>query len=351
LSVDGKSDIIVAGISSQTVKGRYSVVSEEAVAFRAKADISLKGQKSIQVDSPLTIINPGSAKTLPFLAAPGTPPGINLFAVPTTKTTDGAFTPTLSVAMQRVPMHEPWSQHEDTSPATFSKTATDAASNNTTAPGKSKAGNTVTAATALYKTKPGVDAGVVRGERKPWSTDTAFLEKVKSVCKTLGFSPIELIAGINLETVRSFDPAIRNPNGSATGLIQFLQDTIMGLSNKSVDVAKLSYMSRVEQMVWVEKYFMSNGWPNKSVPNPTVVNIYLTIFLPAGKFAPSNEKIASATFRSDAYYANAKNYDPGNLGYFTPGMIAPVIAHYKTDAIKVLAAAGLGPDLEPLPMQ
>ena len=349
LSIDGNSNIIVGKSNNQLTGGRFSAISNESIAFKALSTISLNGQKAIQIDSPLTQIYPNAATVKSIEPSVTVPKGINVFSVPTASSNDGSAQSNSVAAMQRVPMHEPWDQHEDVSPGTFSKGNTDASSNTTTSSGKSKSGNTVTASTALFKSKPGVDNGIVRGVATPWTTDRPFLNKVKEVAAAVGIPAIDLIAGMNLETIRTFDPAIRNPTSTATGLIQFLQKTITDLSKGDVDIAKLSYMSRVEQMDWVEKYFKSNNWPNAAVPNPSLVNVYLTILLPAARFAKSDDQIASKTFRSAEYYANKNSFDPGNLGYFTPGMVAAAVANYKIDAIKTLANSGIGPDLEPLP--
>jgi hypothetical protein len=366
LIVDGNSNIVVGKTYSQSAEGRFSIIANESVAIRGEKNISLVGGQAIQIDSDLTTLDPGSALAKALLPAPDAPDGVGFFTVPGTTPTDGAAEPQILAAMARVPMHEPWIGHEDVAPELYTRAQTDSSVNASRSSdgatktvkigGKEKV---ITAPTVRYRTQPGVDAGVVRGEAVPWTKDKPFLNKVKAVAGAIGIPAIDLIAGMNLETIRTFDPAARNPDSSATGLIQFLDTTIAGLSGGvvkngriiqpgSVDVAKLSYMSRVEQMDWVEKYFKGWNWPNRSVPNPTVLNVYLTIFLPASRFADLNEIIASPTFRPDAYEANQKNYDKGKLGYIKPSMIAPFVEIYKVDAIKTLANSGLGPDLEPL---
>jgi hypothetical protein len=499
LTVDKDSNIIIKGAHNQETSGRTSIRSEESVAIFANKTVSIKGTDAIQIDSVLTQLYPGAATVSSFLPAPTLPQGVDLFTVPNSAASDGGAQSGLVTSMQRVPMHEPWPQHEELNPSIFNKENTDSSATpsppvtggrtgstvgnsdadfqrslelidqlkkayradfnkeltinsgprtrekqqelyergrrgergiyiptnpanypgvkffhlysvdvNTTineqwmnskgwfrplpttdpvhyvykaeakgpvgvarsAPSASSVSSARTeeslsysTSVAMFKSPPGIDKGTVKAVVSPWSTDKPFLDKVKSVSRSLGMEPIDLLSAINLETGSSFDPAKRNPKSSATGLIQFLEATIFSISGGSVDksgniikkgtvdTAALSYMSRVEQMDWVEKYFKFWKWPG-GMAKPSLSNVYLTIFLPASRFAEPDEIIASPTFRADAYWANKSAFDKGNTGAFTPANIDKSLEYYKLDTIKVLAEnANLGPDLEPLPKQ
>ena len=386
LSIDKNLNVIIKGDSNHKITGKVSLVSDNSVAVSSKQTISLAGSQAIQIDSALTQLYPGAATVKPNeIKQVEQPKGVNLFTCPFPSKGKGASSG-LVAAMQRVPTKEPWSQHEDNDPSMFKKENTDSsatppaentggaggtaggAGGVTGRPGSStrsaglsnNTGRTAVSSVPMFRSPPGVDKGTVRGEANSWSTDKQFLDKVKSVANSLGMEPIDLLSAMNLESARSFDPAKRNPNSSATGLIQFLESTINGLSGGlvdrsgniirrgTVDTEALTYMSRVEQMDWVEKYFRSWKWPG-GMPNPTLANVYMTIFLPASRFAQPDEIIASPTFRADAYFANKSAYDKDNLGKITPSSITKALESYKLDTIKVLAEkAKLGPNLEPL---
>lgn len=79
-----------------------------------------------------------------------------------------------------------------------------------------------------------------------------FKRKVIAMASRLDMSPDHLMAVMAFETGRSFDPAIRNHAGSgATGLIQFMPRTAMGLGTTT---QALSKMSALAQLDYVEAY-------------------------------------------------------------------------------------------------
>ncbi|WP_204321972.1 hypothetical protein, partial [Streptococcus pneumoniae] len=85
-----------------------------------------------------------------------------------------------------------------------------------------------------------------------------------AVAQAIGANPNDLAAVISFETAGSFSPSIRNPKGSATGLIQFMQYTD-GTGNDKTPRDQWDYwgmtrsqfgsLSFTEQMKYVEKYF------------------------------------------------------------------------------------------------
>ena len=93
---------------------------------------------------------------------------------------------------------------------------------------------------------------------KAIAADTEFLDKVASVSSELGFDPNDLLRVIDFETAGSFSPKaqpIRKDGtkiSSATGLIQFLEETAKGLGTTTAD---LYNMTAVEQLDYVKKYF------------------------------------------------------------------------------------------------
>lgn len=243
--------------------------------------------------------------------------------------------------MQRVPMHEPWDQHENTNPAQFTLDKTSSKIQATT---KAQTGVVVPAdnsANVPYPAKngPANDRGTVQSKPFPWTTDQPFLDKVKQVAAAVGFPVIDLLACMNLESNRTFDPAITN-NLGFTGLIQF---GVPAASQLGTTTAELRQMSRVRQMDYVQAYFTKLwGWPNAKCPNPTLVNIYLTILLPAFRFAAPDQQIAIAGDpKSGKWYSANKGFDPQRLGYFTPAMIEATVSQHKREVERCLAKAGV----------
>lgn len=83
------------------------------------------------------------------------------------------------------------------------------------------------------------------------AADTEFLNKVNQISSDQGFNPEDLLRVIDFESAQSWNPAIKNPNSTATGLIQFMSSTAKGLGTTT---DALSKMSRAEQMDYVAKY-------------------------------------------------------------------------------------------------
>lgn len=89
-------------------------------------------------------------------------------------------------------------------------------------------------------------------------------EKGKSIAATakrLGINPNDLAAVISFETGGTFDQSIKNPNSSATGLIQFMKGS-GGTKGQyyGMDRDKFGSLSFDEQMKYVEKYFQGRGF-------------------------------------------------------------------------------------------
>jgi len=99
----------------------------------------------------------------------------------------------------------------------------------------------------------------------------AFVVKVKEICAKLGINPNWLMFAMNLETAGTFSHTIVNSIG-ATGLIQFLQSTAIGLGTTT---AALRQMTNVQQLDYVYKYLK----PYASKFN-SFEDVYCAIFYP-----------------------------------------------------------------------
>jgi len=352
LSMAANANINAAagGDNKQSASGKFSIAGS-TVAVGASGTLNV-GASNIVASAGKIDLN-GPAADSP--AAPDTaqtPTPLNLFRNPQrnpgTGWENGNFykgTDLISI-MQRIPSHEPWDQHENINPSQFSLTNTDSSVTPTETAGNGAVIAGGASANTPYPAKngPAGDRGTVKGEPFSWTTDQPFLDKVKSVASNLGFNPIDLLACMNLESDRTFDPAITNSLGF-TGLIQF---GVPAASSLGTSTSELRQMTRVGQMDYVEKYFHKLwGWPSAQCPNPTLVNIYLTILLPKFRFAPPDQKIADATDpTSSSWYKANQGFDPSpKKGYFTPAMVEATVIKHKNEVLQCLSKAGVGTDL------
>ncbi len=114
------------------------------------------------------------------------------------------------------------------------------------------------------------DLLLVKGANK---TTKAFRKKVTEIAQRIEANPLFLMAVMSFESAETFSPSIENFAGSgATGLIQFLPSTAIGLGTT---VQKLAQMSAVEQLDWVEKYFKQFKGPFK-----TLEDTYMAVLFP-----------------------------------------------------------------------
>lgn len=111
----------------------------------------------------------------------------------------------------------------------------------------------------------------------PWGVKFTDQEiaKLRQVVKNLGL-PVrnvpDFMACMAWETGETFSPSVKNPGSSATGLIQFMDATAVGMGTTTAALAK---MSVVEQLGYVEKHFMPY---RKKIQN--LGDIYMSILLP-----------------------------------------------------------------------
>ncbi|MEF8731684.1 MAG: transglycosylase [Candidatus Accumulibacter meliphilus] len=81
-----------------------------------------------------------------------------------------------------------------------------------------------------------------------------FKTKVITIATELGVNVDYLMAAMAFETGGTFNPAVKSLAGSgATGLIQFMPKTAIGLGTSTDDLAK---MTAVTQLDYVKKYFL-----------------------------------------------------------------------------------------------
>ncbi len=158
------------------------------------------------------------------------------------------------------------------------------------------------------------------GLRKRLTLEPRFGTALVALCERLGLIPDYLLSVMSIESAGTFDPSIRNPDGGATGLIQFMPQTAKGLGTTTEDLAK---MSAVEQLQYVERFLQGNGGRiRKDVPG----DYYMAVFMPAFVGADGttvlgelgNQEIVPHTnLTYDRIYNSNKGFDPKKTGRFT----------------------------------
>lgn len=111
--------------------------------------------------------------------------------------------------------------------------------------------------------------------------DLPFINKVKKNQKEFGNKVIDIAAKLNtdprflmivMNNESGLDSTAKNPNSSATGLIQFMEPTAKGLGTTTAD---LRTMENVKQLDYVYKYL--KVYKSKLV---SAADVYLAIFFP-----------------------------------------------------------------------
>ncbi|MEI8377494.1 MAG: transglycosylase SLT domain-containing protein [bacterium] len=122
------------------------------------------------------------------------------------------------------------------------------------------------------------DAENLKSRWGQYNLSDKFYSKVVRISKRVGCDPNALMAVMKSES--GLNSKAKNPNGSATGLIQFIESTAKGLGTTT---AELKRMSPEKQLDYVEKYLLKTKNAagideNKRIDGAT---LYSLVFLPA----------------------------------------------------------------------
>lgn len=101
-----------------------------------------------------------------------------------------------------------------------------------------------------------------------------FLAKAIRTAYEIGADPSEFMAAMAFETGGTFSASIVNKQSGATGLIQFMPSTARALGTTT---ELLVLMDEVEQLDWVKKYFVQNGYAGRIGNLP---DLYMAILWP-----------------------------------------------------------------------
>jgi hypothetical protein len=113
-----------------------------------------------------------------------------------------------------------------------------------------------------------------------------------------------------------------NPNGGATGLIQFMPKTAAWLGTST---AALKAMSNVEQLDWVYKYFNSLGATGKM---KSVYDLYLVTFFPIALGKPDSWVLESKDLSAYTVAVNNKIIDLNKDNKITVGEFKQYVDMY-----------------------
>jgi hypothetical protein len=243
--------------------------------------------------------------------------------------------------LQRVPMHEPWTQHERIGNESFALTNTDVDAPFITS---GTTNNTTSVAPANPYTPLNQISAMNPATPENWTQDTEFIKAVKKLALDINADYIDLLSVMMFETANTMDPSkVTTASGShATGLIQFVTKTA---KNYGTTVTQLATMTRVQQMVYVEKYFKDKAnMPYFGDPTP-LDDIYMSVFCPRAYGKPLNFVCYSLAESPSSYTANKyldklDKVDPATGNLVRDGLItkAEAVAKLPTAKARVKAA-------------
>jgi hypothetical protein len=133
--------------------------------------------------------------------------------------------------------------------------------------------------------------------------EDGFLDAVEAMCQRLGMNAMAVLSVMDFETGGRFAPDARNPVGSATGLIQFTDQTVRSLGTTTTALARLS---QIEQLAFVEEYFRRNR-NGGDYAHPE--DVALAVFYPAAVGKDPHYVIgrkAGSRFQRKVYRQNAE---------------------------------------------
>ncbi len=111
----------------------------------------------------------------------------------------------------------------------------------------------------------------IQARRQPQSENEQFLAATVALANKYGLPPEDLLTVFSFETRGTLSPSVTNRDGY-TGLIQFGEDTARDLGTST---AALRQITRVEQLVWVDRYFEQRGLPRGA----TTEQLYATVLV------------------------------------------------------------------------
>ncbi len=180
-----------------------------------------------------------------------------------------------------------------------------------------------------YKTKKvGKKTIVTLNKRTP---TRLFLSELENMCERLDMNCHALLNVMYFETGGTYDPQKKNPVGSATGLIQFIQDTAKDLGTTTT---KLRAMSALEQLEYVELYFKEKRDAiqdaRRTCDYRKPKDIALAVFYPGAVGRPDDFIIG----QKQRYQTKKVKKGKKEITIQTNKPLLPIIARYKQGAYR-----------------
>jgi hypothetical protein len=123
---------------------------------------------------------------------------------------------------------------------------------------------------------------------------SAFFTALDAMAKRLGF-PVEWVCDV-IFIESGFQPAIKNPNSSASGLIQFMEATAKGLGTTTAVIRSLT---NIQQIPLIERYF--KGQMASAGKPKSWFDVYCLVFYPVWVKAADRATLSSAAYKANSY--------------------------------------------------
>jgi len=163
---------------------------------------------------------------------------------------------------------------------------------------------------AKARVQSGSQQQVENQRRLVWGekVSEAFRRKVVRICRDLEVDPDYLMAVMAFETGRTFSPSVENPDpeSSATGLIQFMDNTAEGLGTSTEELAR---MTAIEQLDYVKKHLA----PHKGNLE-LLSDVYMAVIQPVVVGEPANHVMFE---KGSDEYAKNRGLDVNKDGKIT----------------------------------
>jgi hypothetical protein len=156
---------------------------------------------------------------------------------------------------------------------------------------------------------------------------TDFLAKVTEIAAKLGVNPDWLMIVFKVES--SINHRAVNPVSQATGLIQFMPNTALGLGTS---VAALKAMTNVQQLDYVYKYFKPYAGRLHSIED-----LYTVTFFPVALGKPDSYVLQTDTLSAGLIASQNRPYDIINDNAITLGELkTSILKKVPSEAIEYL---------------
>ena len=163
---------------------------------------------------------------------------------------------------------------------------------------------------------------------------TSFSSKLNDISQELGMNPRDLLLVMYLES--GVNPSAKNPHGGATGLIQFMPDTLKGMGLSKDQVSSFGQKSAEEQLDYVKQYVQGHRGLIGGQPFTSATQYYIANFWPIalkkwnGTDPNENKNVVIVSANSNnpaerAAYKENKILDTNNDGVITVGDITNIL--------------------------